>query len=236
VTVYRQRAAASTIAALRLRIRRAVGDIEGDASPTAPRWSDTAIDQAAIDQMFDMYSELAIDPSRVMQRASLTYTADAASVALGETYAAAPIVMIEEVVANSRYPLARVDYLDIEKFGRDGDADVLSTPGNRVWSFFDNGIAVRPTPNSNLALEVSYIGNPLTLAGASTPTTDQQPLPVEFEPVLVLGAALNLLEVDDQTPMVRMHRMRYERMWERFQLRATQYRGPIFCRNIRRFT
>lgn len=221
---------------LRSRVRNEVGDTETSAANQ--RWGDSQIDQRINDILFWMYNKLGIDPSVFALASSMTYTAAAASVALPAAAHANSIIKIEDYDdPTNPVTLQRVDLIDIETWARPS----LGRPFPRpclVWARTDTSIAVRPTPQANKTLRVWYIGNPWSLPGlngvaAGTPATDQHPLPVSFEELIVLGAATKLYRTDDETPVQMLTDL--AEMKQDFDIYAAAYRGPLRVRSRRRW-
>lgn len=220
MTIQQTRASAASFATLRTRVRAAVGD--RDTSTANQRWSDTDIDQAINDTLFEMYAELGSDPSSFLVSDTFTYSAGERSAALNQEAQSAPIYRIEDAT-NSDFPtpLTRVDAHEIES----SNARLES-----VWCRADGDVMVRPIPGSDLTLRVWYIGNPFSVTGG---TGDQHPYPVAHEELIVLGAAIRLQEEDEEIPASRP--ARYIDLWSKFQKYAMLYRGPRAFKQARRF-
>lgn len=220
------RASAATLTNLRLMVREELGDLLGDTAPAADqeRFSDTKIDRALIYTMFQMYRELSEeDPGANILEATMTYTADAESVALPSGVEASPIYKIELVDSQSqRVLLRRVGLRQLEE----------STSGDYVWTLLDRSIAIRPKPQSALDIRVWYVGNPFNMTGG-TPSTDQHPYPVAHEELLVLGAVRRLASRDQEWTPVQ--EARYQEAWRDFQIQAARYQGRVYPASTRRF-
>lgn len=234
MAIVRTTSSPATITALRLRVRRLLGDINGDSAPASgnQRWTDTAIDEQINNQLFEMYSLMSDeDPNYGLRTATLTYTADAASVTLADAYLSAPIYTVHEISGEERHYLRRVDWITLEQHRALDEQDIdlpYGSVGNRVWCLLDGAIAVRPIPSSDLSLQIGYVSNPLTVG------SDQHPYPVQFEELIVLGATIRLQEIDENYNESRM--ARYAVLWERFTNQSERYVGPRRVASRRKFS
>lgn len=225
------RAAAITITELRLRVRKATGDV--DTAVGNQRWLDAEIDQALTYMMAWMYTQLSIDPGVYSLSATMTYTAGAESTALPAAAHSNSIIKVEDMDDNiSPHLMRRVDFQDIETYTDTTHAGWLMRP-SFVWTLVDTNIAVRPKPSSAKSIRIWYVANPFTLLGSATPSTDQQPMPVSFEELLVLGAGQKLFRTDDETPPQFLADL--AEMKNDFQIFAVRYRGPRRIRSRRRW-
>lgn len=252
-----QRGVNQCLTHLRLRVRRLVGDINRDAAPTTAnqRYTDTGIDEAINDQVFELYRELAGgDPGRFTVSKDMSYTSSAESMALPYPINMAPIISVHEISKSSGNPilLRRVDYLNLEMFRE-------APSSERVWTLVGStlegepcnnytatsgicGLAVRPIPSGATTYRVSYIDNPYRVGATATDsectpytvTGGEVPVyPLEFEELICVGAANRLQEVDDEVPMTRM--VRYQKLWQDFMLHSIRFKGPIYPVRNRRF-
>lgn len=230
MTIIQTRASAASVTTLRKRVRRLVGDKETVSA--RQRWSDAEIDQALLDEMFKLYSELSEDSGSYLISSNLTYTGGSESIALPAAAQAVPIYKIEDIT-NSNQPrlMSMVPFDQIEQYT---NHDLNSY----VWSRADTTISVRPKPTPTLTLRIFYIGNPFSpysydVSGNVTTSlsTDQHPYPVAHEELICLGAAIRLQEEDDEIPVTRPKR--YDELYLIFQKQAYLYKGRRVVRSVR---
>lgn len=207
-----------------------------DATTTRQRWLDADIDQAIIDQLFQMYSELSEDSSNFLISTTMTYTANSESVSLPAAVHVVPIYRVEDIT-NAQFP-RELEHVANDVVNSFSHIDTSLTIGG-VWSRADTTIIVRPKPFSDLSLRIWYVGNPFSMftysvAGdptASAATTDQHAYPVAHEELICLGAAIRLQEEDEEIPSGRVER--YKELWERFQKSARFYKGRRMVKSWR---
>lgn len=204
--------AAATYASLRTKVRRAAGDAD------AERWSDTRIDEVLDYQMAEMWRAMGQDPSAVVSTADLTYTANAAEVALTDVVAAGQIYKVEDISTATRPRI--LEPVGLVRIENTEDEERIGT-SQRVWALRERNLVVRPRSSSDLSLRIWYIGAPYVVTGTAG---DQHPFPVQHEEYLVMGAANRLREPDDELPLVAIQR--YERLREEFMIDASRIRAP----------
>lgn len=210
-----------------------VRDFTGDEDSTAAnqRWSDARIAREMNDELRKMYIQMGLSQSTgAISSVNLTYTASSQSVALPEQASTSPIVRVEDITNSSLpVPLSFVPQHDIEKYNNTRTDVQYYT---RVWTVLDEEIAVRPVNDAAITLRIWTMRVPYILDGAAA-STDQSPIMPGLEELITLGAAIRLLEVDDELTPVRL--ARYVDLWGRFLAVCTKFKGPQMVRNNRRY-
>lgn len=234
MAVVRERAVPATYDAIRDRVRIKVGD------SARTRFSTTLLDDAIRDSMFDLYNELGRDSSTILVSADLTYTGSAQQVALADSYAAAPVVKVQDITTAAKpIDLIRVDDKEIDRFVDPNSPELGGVLRVRRYAIRGENIAVRAVPNDDLSLRIWYLGNPFTVpvttgggSGGAPGAADQHPLPVAHEEVLVLGAALRLYENDGAGPPEMI--ARFGQKMQDFRNFAQRDRGMHRVARVRR--
>lgn len=197
-------AVAATVSKLRERVRRIVGDAN------TVRWSNTAIDDSIDDSLRWMHNEmLAAFPDGFSTYADLTYTGGASSEALPAAISSSRILRVLDVTEDAQ----QLDFVYAEKLDNQNG-----------WSIVSGELALRPKPSGDRTLRIYYLTNFVPVTGAATPATDQHNLLVNFEELIVLDAALRLLEIDRESDNYKVKRL--DELKLQFLQFAAQYIGP----------
>lgn len=230
MAVIRQRKQAATVAELRKRVRRELGDIKKDNTPldANAKFTDASVDEALSYAMADIHVELALDESKYMLQATLAYDPNAAPVALSAGLEMAPITLVEIEDDNGNWAtIDRVPRWNLQRAGRTGPT---------VYAFQDNSIILDPAPSANRNLRISYTANPFAIidvASPVTPASDQHALPVAHEEYLILSAAIKLGSRDDV--ISQGVQTRYALAESKF-LRHIHNTGMHYVQRTRRYT
>lgn len=229
----RTRRTAATLDQLLIRVRRAVGDIVDDAAPGMGnrKWEDTPIVDAINDMIAEMLVETNSVASTMLIETAVTYIGGATSYSLGADADAMNIYALFEVRGSKRILLRYVAYPDSERFRVPGEEVNGSLLYERFWSRLDNGILLRPIPAADVSLVIVSLGAPFAMSVASP--TDNHPLPIAHEELLVLGAANRLQYPNDQLPIGRQ--AHYSKLWMKWQQECDRYGGPRYPASDRRY-
>jgi hypothetical protein len=228
-----RRADPLTLTQLIQRVRRSIGDIVDDATPGTGdrRWEDVVIVDAINDMMAEMYQELQTTPDNVLDPQTIVYTGGAQSIDLQNLLPAFAVYAVYEERDGGGAPnlLRYVGALDIARYRTDDESIGRGT--ERVWSFRDNDLFIRPIPGGNVTLTVITVGRPFSMDAAAP--ADFHPYPVVHEELMVLGAANRLQYPNDQLPVGRQGH--YQRLWIKWVQDCERYQGPKFPVDSRRF-
>jgi hypothetical protein len=163
------------------------------------------------------------DASAYKTSVDLTYTSGSASIAITSTVAPQAIYQLEDIsTVTSPLPYDWMDSLDLNKF-----------PLRRGWTLMGDNIAIRPIPSADLPIRVWYLLPPIRTGDSNSTSTDQIPMIINHEELIILGAAIRLQETDTEVPQDR--RTRYDSLTEDFLKSASRYRGPTYVRQTRIF-
>lgn len=212
-------AVAATVNTLLTRLRLAIGDTQAQAS--GQKFSDTQLRMFLDDMLAQMWAELYEDAGPMLAETTLTYTANARSVAIAYPLNANTIYKVEDIdnVTSPRF----IDYYGVIDMDRD---DFESG-----WTLIGEAIALRPIPGAAKSLRISYLRNYVPISGSATPSTDQHNMPANHEEYLVIGAAIRAQEIDDEVPNSRL--LRYTELKKNFQTYALRVRAPSYVRDTR---
>jgi hypothetical protein len=232
MAIIQTRASASTLTTLRKRVRKMLGDT--GTTSAKQRWVDNMVDQALVDQMFEMYNLLGCDSSNFLLSTTMTYTSGELEDDLPAAVQSVPIHRIMDITSGTTDP---TELVQVDSLGIDGHKE-----GSGVWSRFGLKIKLRPIPSGDRTLRIEYLGNPFTMFTydadgnplAAVATTDQHPYPVAHEELLCLGAAVRLQEEDDEIPASRPIRLR--ELKDNFAIYAKFFRGRKFVRSSRKWS
>src|SRR3990172_2577518 len=145
--------APATLASMRTRIRRMVGDTE---SLTANRrWQDDELIDALNMALVEVGNALSLtQPSPALSSENVAYTANSESVALGAYTAHAPIFQVEDITDPLRpVVIEQASFRDLSDYGLPGAPALWRS----VYAIHSGGISVRPKPPSDKTLRVWYI-------------------------------------------------------------------------------
>lgn len=234
MAILTSRATAATVNALITKVRRAVGDTDSDTNNQ--RWSSSDILAEMDHCIAEMYVEATGgDPSGFLLATDMTYTASARSVALPTGLEGSQIYKIEDVTTQTSPTY--VTYRPVDQVDRFGDEDGWSlqaqaiNDAGTITQAPGGAIALRPIPSAATTLRVYTIGNFLPVSTAATPSTDQHPMNVNNEELIVLGTAIRLQEIDNEVPVTRI--MRHQKLWEAYQVTCSRVKGPVYVKPTR---
>lgn len=228
MTVVSTRAVAATVATLTVRVRRSIGD--GSAISGNQRWSDDDIRSAIDDQLREMWVEASgQDPSGALLSGTMTYTADAETVAIPTSVDPAgygiqgnQLYRVEDYTTPAA-PSA-LEYIDPLTAANFDDLE--------GWFLAGTSIGLRPIPETAKVLRIWWLANPILIGTTTAPTQDQHPFGVQHEELITLGAAIRLQEIDEE-PIGLTRQKRYDRLMERYTASCARYRGPTYVRSVR---
>lgn len=215
-------ASAATVNTLVTKVRRALNDTDTDTDNQ--RWSTADILDALDDQLKQMFAEwTSQDPAAFVQLTSMTYGSGLDSVALPAAVLAQGIYKIVNTTTGENVFVPHRGLLETDTYTDESG-----------WSFIGNAVALRPVPESDQTL-VLYTLTPYVPIAQSYPATSdtaQHPIPVNYEELLILGAAIRLQENDIEIPPTRIGR--FAMLWDQFQKNAARFKGRSYVKNTRK--
>jgi hypothetical protein len=216
--VLNQPSVADTFTVLIRKIRQKADDPLSTTSNN--RFTPTQVLDALDDTLAELWEEMSNRPSAAhSEYEDITYTVG--GVAIPADREASRLYKVEHM----RDPTAPylLDYFP--------GADFRRIDGNEGWAF--NGANILILPDIAGSIRVHFLAN-FTAATGADPDTDQHNLPVNFQNLLVLGAAICLREQDeDKVPVAML--LRYNRLKKLFLERNNRNKGRTFVKSARRY-